>query len=376
MNRKSLASLRARSILFLFHQWLGVAVGGYFVLMAATGILLLYADPLDRIISLQLYAVSEPTTASVDLTRLVNAIEKQLPAFPIEDIRFPRDARDSVLILSPGGEDSGTTEIYVDPRSYKVLGTRREADAWNVWVYGLHAELKLASLGKNLNGILALAVAALLGTAIPLWWPKNQHQISQRLRIKLGASRMRWLFDVHNLAGIYSFSVLMTIVLTGVYFVYQESVEPALLRMMKTPVKKEQDVAGDVKTQLSWSTLLVKGEAVYPNGKTTWVNLPLTADKPFRLTRIPEHGDWLGREVNISLHTSTGKVISSKSFVDDTAGQSFLRAVYPIHTGAWAGDASRLIYAFVSLAPAILLFTGLAKWRLRTVQKSANKAKG
>lgn len=342
--------------------------------MAATGILLLYADPLDRIISRQLYAVSEPTTAPVDLTHLVNAIEKQLPAFPIEDIRLPRYARDSVLILSPGGDDSGTTEVYVDPRSYKVLGTRREAAAWNVWVYGLHAELKLASLGKNINGIFALAVAALLGTSIPLWWPRNQHQISQRLRIKRGASRMRWLFDVHNLAGIYSFSVLMMIVLTGVYFVYQESVEPALLRMTQTPVKVEPDVVADVKTQLPWSILLAKGEAAYPNGKTTWVNLPLSADKPFRLTRIPEHGDWLGHEVNISLHPETGKSLSVKSYTDDTAGQAVLRTMYPIHTGAWAGDVSRLIYAVVSLAPGVLLVTGIAKWRLRNKQKSAHKA--
>ncbi|MFM7187480.1 MAG: PepSY-associated TM helix domain-containing protein [Armatimonadota bacterium] len=375
MVRKSLASLRIRSIVFLLHQWLGVVVGGYFVLMAATGILLLYADPLDRIISGHLYAVSESTPASVDLTRLVNAVETQLPAYPIEDIRLPRDARDSVLILSPGSEGRGTTEIYVDPRSYTVLGTRLEADAWNVWVYGLHVELKLASLGKNINGILAMSVAALLGTALPLWWPKNRHQVTQRLLVKRGTSRMRWLFDVHNVAGIYAYGVLITVVVTGVYFVYQESVEPALLRMMQRPVKEEPDVITDVKTQLSWSTLLASGEAVYPNGKTTWVNLPLSADKPFRLTRIPEHGDWLGREVNISLNPGTGESLSVKSYTDDTAGQAVLRAMYPIHTGAWAGDMSRLVYAVVSLAPGILLVTGIAKWRLRNKQKSAHKAK-
>ncbi len=343
--------------------------------MAATGILLLYADPLDRIISRQLYAVTESTPASVDLTRLVNAVETQLPSYPIEDIRLPRDTRDSILILSPGSEDHGTTEIYVDPRSYTVLGTRLEADAWNVWVYGLHAELKLASLGKNLNGILAIAVAALLGTALPLWWPKNRHQVSQRLLVKRGTSRMRWLFDVHNVTGIYAYGVLITVVVTGVYFVFQESLEPTLLRMMQTPVKEESDVVEDVKTQLSWSTLLAKGEAVYPNGKTTWVNLPQSADKPFRLTRIPEHGDWLGREVNISLHPGTGESLSVKSYTDDTAGQAVLRTMYPIHTGAWAGDVSRLIYAVVSLAPAVLLVTGIAKWRLRNKQKSAHKAK-
>jgi uncharacterized iron-regulated membrane protein len=61
----------------------------------------------------------------------------------------------------------------------------------------------------------------LLLSGLWLWWPSNIAQLKARLQVKRGTSLKRRLYDLHNVLGIYLYSVLFVTTLTGTMLVYQ-----------------------------------------------------------------------------------------------------------------------------------------------------------
>ncbi|MFY7951383.1 MAG: PepSY-associated TM helix domain-containing protein, partial [Armatimonadaceae bacterium] len=219
--------LRFRQGVFRIHQFLGALVGGYWILMAVTGAVLLYGEELERLLHPRWFALDTRGTP-LPVSRLLEPVAARFPETPVEDIRLPRRAGDSVLFLLPDPNGGSTREVFVHPRSAAILGHRLESESWLLQVYRLHAELLLRDTGASVNGILALAASALLASSIPIWMPRNRFQWKQRFTVNIKSSRMRSLFDLHNVFGIAALPVLTTVVSTGIFFVYASRLEPVV----------------------------------------------------------------------------------------------------------------------------------------------------
>lgn len=364
--------LRFRQGAFRIHQFLGALVGGYWILMAVTGAVLLYGEELERLLHPRWFALDTRGTP-LPVSRLLEPVAARFPETPVEDIRMPRRPGDSVLFLLPDPNGGSTREVYVDPESAAVLGHRLESESWLLQVYRLHAELLLRDTGTSVNGILALAASALLASSLPIWMPRNRSQWKQRFTFSAHKSRMRSLFDIHNLFGIGALPVLATVALTGVYFLYSSRLEPtvhALTRSSPPPEHAESTAQGN---RLPVDQLRAIAEGPVGDARTTWINLPLAPGKPFRITRAYVGAEGIGHTAEISLDPVDGRILGITTARGEPLGRRLVRWVYPLHTGSWGGVVSKLVYGAGAIAPIVLMVTGIAKWRLRNRQKSERK---
>ncbi|MFM7321962.1 MAG: PepSY-associated TM helix domain-containing protein [Armatimonadota bacterium] len=357
-----------RTGFFRVHQFLGATVGAYWILMAATGSVLLYGETLEQAVHPRWFAV-KPEGAPAPLSQLLPAVAKRFPDTPVEDIRLPRHPTDSVMCLLPDPNGGPTREVYVHPRTGAILGHRLESESWLLLAYRIHAELLLGARGESLNGLLALAASALLFTALPLWMPRNRAQWRQRFQVKTTGNRMRLLFDLHNAFGMSALPALATVAATGVYFLYAARLEPAILAATGTFAAPEHALPTSASTALPVDRLRALAEAVEPQARTTWVNLPIAPEKPFRITRAHRGAEGLGHTSEISLDPGDGRVLGVTSARGEPIGRRVVRWMYPLHTASWGGTVAKLVYLASALATIALAATGIAKWRLRSRRK-------
>ncbi len=371
-NRRKGTAPRGRHLVFRIHQFLGAALGAYWILMSLTGGVLLYGEELERVVHPRWFALPGGG-APAPLSRLLPAVARRFPATPIEDIRLPRSAGDSLLCLLPDPNGGPTREVFVHPRTGEILGHRLESESWLLLAYRVHAELLLGARGESVNGVLALAASALLATALPLWLPRTRAQWRQRTMVKTTGNRMRLLFDLHNAIGIGALPVLATVAATGAYFLYSARLEPALLAAFRTSPAPGHAVATSPAPALPVDRLRALAEAVEPDARTTWVNLPLAPGKAFRITRAHAGAEGLGQTSEISLDPGDGRVLGVTSARGEPTGRRLVRWIYPLHTASWGGAVAKGAYLASALATIALLGTGIAKWRLRTVRRRESK---
>lgn len=375
MVRSPRLRLRLRQLCFRVHQFLGALVGGYWILMAATGAVLLYGEELERRVHPRWFALAD-VGEPLPLSRLVEPVAARFPRTPVEDVRLPRNPGDCVLFLLPDPDGGSTREVFVHPQTGAILGHRLESESWLSLVYRLHADLLLRGPGQTANGLLALAAAALLATAIPLWMPRGRSQWKQRLAVNLRGGRMRALFDLHNAFGIVSLPVLTTVALTGIFFLYASQIEPVVLALAGTSPAPEHAPVASRAPALPVDRLRARAESAAPQARTTWVNLPTAPGKPFRITRAYVGAEGVGHTAEVSVDPGDGRILGVTSARGEPVGRRVVRWVYPLHTGSWGGVLSKPLYLAGACAPIALMVTGIAKWRLRNRRKSARRDGG
>ena len=365
--------LRLRQILFRIHQLLGAVLGAYWILMTLTGGVLLYGEELERVVHPRWFAL-ETAGNPLPISQLVRPVQARFPTTPVEDIRLPRRPDDSVLMLLPNPDGGSTREVFVHPGTASILGHRLESESWLLLAYRLHAELLLKDTGASANGLLALAAAASIATAIPLWMPRNRSQWKQRWTVHAKSSPMRTLFDLHNVFGIGSLPVLTTVVLTGIFFLYSARLEPIVLAATRTSPAPEHAEPTSRARPLPVDRLRELAEDAVPGGRTTWINLPLDEGKPLRITRTLPGGEGIGHTAEVSVDPGDGRILGITSAAGEPLGRRIVRWIYPLHVASWGGAWSKFAYAAGAAAVPVLLITGIAKWRLRNQRKATRIA--
>jgi uncharacterized iron-regulated membrane protein len=98
---------------------------------------------------------------------------------------------------------------------------------WLSWLGKLHGSLLLDSTGMTANAIGGFLTAALCLTGIIVWWP-GLGTWRRALTIYANAGWKRFVFDLHNALGFWTFAVLLMWGLTGGYFVFPQPFRAAI----------------------------------------------------------------------------------------------------------------------------------------------------
>ena len=227
------------------HFWVGVFAAPALVVLACSGLVILYSQPLDLWLNRGLTVVSAGS-APVSLDDQVAEARRQAgPGLELDAVTPPaapdRATRvDFVSAGIPGAGERNVTQVFVDPYSGRYLGQRHELDGLVGWANQVHRlfgndgpTLSLPSLGHLLApdshpepslrvGIgnlliemIAVWVLVLAASGLYLWWPRALERGKPRLRIRWRkGGRIRWR-DVHAATGALLSVVLICYIVSG-----------------------------------------------------------------------------------------------------------------------------------------------------------------
>ena len=229
------------------HFWVGLFAAPALVLLACSGLVILYTGPLNDWLNRDLYVVAEgPETVPLD-NQVDVAAQHVGTDFMVDAVTPPtgpgRSTRVDFLppdgLSLPAGE-ADLTQVFVDPYTGRYLGQRSELSGLVGWANQLHRlfgndgpQVRLPSIGHVISPsaypeatipvgvgnlwmeLTAVWILVLMASGIYLWWPRAVEATKPLLKIRWNrGGRIRWR-DLHALTGVVIAVVLICYVLSG-----------------------------------------------------------------------------------------------------------------------------------------------------------------
>lgn len=179
------------------HKLIGVYLLPVFIMLAITGIEIVWHEPFERVVASLLPVEEEPAPASsvgtepLDIDEVANLAQARFPESRIARIYLPRTATDSwhVTFMHPEERwrEYGASSVWVDRFSGELTGVRdlRELPAGSrllAWMFPLHNGDALGLAGRLLVFLSGLLIPVLFGTGVFMWLKKRRKSAnSQRL---------------------------------------------------------------------------------------------------------------------------------------------------------------------------------------------------
>jgi uncharacterized iron-regulated membrane protein len=350
------------------HRWLGIGLGGVFVLLGLTGSFLVFYPELDELI--------EPALAHPGPAPQVQTWQSVLDAL---ERAHPQRDRGWRIELPPAGKGLVTARylkpvetegaffkpllVTVNPTDNRVLASRYWGDFAATWIFDLHYMLLAGDAGRIVVGVLGLTMLLALMLGLMLWWPSRGHWAAA-MRMKLDGSRQRLHYDLHKLAGVAGGAVLLVLAATGAALALPEWFDPPLQALsppLAMPAPQAQRVAGP--PLMSLDQALARARAHWPEGTPRWVDTPGADGTMYRVrVALPGAPSQRFPRSYVWVHAQTGAVLATRDARQQSASDAVLAWLHPLHNGEAFGLPGRVLACVAGLCPLVLAVTGLQRW--------------
>lgn len=203
---------KGRSAVLWLHLGIALLAGAGLLLVSVSGALLVFRPELDDAVFGGALRVT-PDGGRASLRSLLAAGQAAHPGLAPMRLTLPeREGHAARLRLErPGGE---IVEVWIDPGSAHVLGSRWLERSPLHALRALHTELYLGGRGRFAVGALGGLLVLQGATGLFLWWPFTRRP-SRGFTVRRGR---RWRvvgFDVHKVVGIASLAFHLPVAGTG-----------------------------------------------------------------------------------------------------------------------------------------------------------------
>lgn len=340
-------------LLLLFHRWVALTAGIVIVAVALSGSAIVFEGAMDRGFHPELWRVT-PGRAPISLDTIVARVRAGNPKTPVTGLTLsPAPDRASVA-------QAGATQVFVDPYTGAVRGTRTSAE-WNATLprrlHVFHVSLMASKIGSAIVGIATTIALLLVLSGTLVWWR------DKIWRVKWSASWKRVNFDLHHALGLFAALVLIIITLTGMTIHYS-SLNTLMYKLDRTrpPEVPDQSKPLGPATQISVDSLYHLATTALPGARVMFLSLPPKGDQPFvAAMRYPEDRTPGGRS-RVFVDRYRGTVLLAVSTRQAEAGTRLANSIRSLHTGDILGKPTEAIW----LAAAIILVmqgvTGFLMW--------------
>lgn len=371
------------------HLWLAVPFGLIITIICFTGALLVFEDQVTQLTNRHLYYVESPGSQPLPVGTLVEKVESQLTkGATITGVTiYPQpDHSYQVNLSAPKG-----AAVYIDPYTGEVLGQSQRTPFFRT-VFMLHRWLLDSQpadggifWGKRITGISTLLFVIILLSGIVIWWPRSRKGLKNGIQIALRKGKTCFWHDLHAAGGIYVLLLVLVMALTGLTWSFDwyknafytlfgvETTAPA-----KGPAPKEKSPQGPQPGTTTEATAPVTPFACWQQ-----VYDQVAAENPDRLkieitdgtasVSNNRYGNIRGTD-RYTFDPQSGQ-ITGASLYKDTGNSGKIRGwIYSVHTGAWGGNLTRIIWFLAALLGATLPLTGYYLWIKRLYRKRHNRA--
>jgi len=382
-----------RPLLVRLHRYVGLSLAVFLTVVALTGSVIAFNEELDALLNPQLFrAPAGDLPAGADT--VVRRIEHDYRSAQVTYIPLNTDPGKAVRLRveSRGGGSVAFDEVFASASDGQALGTRKWGecclDARHLvpFLYRTHYTLLLpGNWGILFTGTVALVwfvdcivgLALTLPRATPFWRNWRKAWV-----VKRGASRLRIHFDLHRAAGLWLWLVLAMLAMSGValklpqqvfrpvvslFCEIRPSVEDTVANHSNSTDEGQETRVTQTRPTLSFNDAITR--AAQEAGRRNWSIHPQYA---FRLTHLHAYGVAFLRDGQTPerglgpsffyLDDRSGALLDSDIMAAGSAGDVFIQAQYPLHSGRIAGLPGRTLVSVTGLAVVLLTWTGIYIW--------------
>ncbi|MBS1209821.1 MAG: PepSY-associated helix protein [Proteobacteria bacterium] len=380
-----------RAALVVMHRWFGLAAAAFLFVSGATGALISWDHELDEWLNPRLFKADSagPVRDSLSLARQFEASHPDLQVTWLPLGVAPGEALNIRVEPRPdkaGGKarNPGFNQVALDP----VTGAVQARREWGVvslsrenllpFLYKLHYSMHLPDVDGIETGVWLMGIIAMvwsLDCFVALWisFPKlASWRKSFAFRWRQGGYKLN--FDLHRSGGVWLWLLVLIIAVTSVSMNLQlQFVRPLVNRI--SPLSPSPWDGRSFRAHDDPAAPLVTREAVLASAREEaarrgWT---LPAGGIFYSPEADvygvgfyqpghDHGD--GGLGNAWLHYegSDGRFAGASVPGEGSAGDIFMQAQFPLHSGRIAGLPGRILVSLLGLAIASFSVTGVVIW--------------
>lgn len=173
--------------------------------------------------------------------------------------------------------------IFIVSASGSLIVFRRELDrvlcpaacepSYITRIAEFHDHLGMGRTGLLVNGLGSIAVLAMCVTGAILWWP-GRTRWRRSLVLRRGVSARRFIFDLHNVLGIWLLLLIALWAVTGLYFAFPGPFNALDDRLLLSG--RDSHAAQALEDLIAWMVRVHFGRAFGTPVEALWVLLGLT----------------------------------------------------------------------------------------------------
>lgn len=193
-----------------WHFYAGLYVVPFLVMLAATGLLMLWISVLAGRDG-EHVAVT-PGPAALTVSAQADMAAAAVPGGVVAGYIAPASVDRATLFRVGAGE--ATTLVAVDPFTGAVIGQHAYRDGWYDFASKIHGTLLLGGFGDRLIEIAASLGIVLIVTGLYLWWPRRGG-LGAALAPNLAARGRALWKSLHATVGVWSSALLLVFLISG-----------------------------------------------------------------------------------------------------------------------------------------------------------------
>lgn len=349
--------MTARKMLLTIHLAIGLAAAPLLSLLGLTGAILVFEDPLDRLVNrhlLEAHGAGPALSPAV----LEQRLAERVPQFRMVALNIAQRA-DQNWLVKVQGENGETRDLLVDPRDGSVEGDASALSRMLGQIHQLHTRILAGNVGRAMVGWGGVALLLLGTTGLILWWP------GKILWVRQGVSRRRVVYELHAALGGITWLALILFGLTGIGIHWNSQVLRAAAGLMgeTVPPPFPDSAPGcESRPDLPLNRIYTVAVNAVPGAQVTAVSLD-DGHGPARVVmKFPEDHTPAGR-TNVFVAPCDGRVIEARSTRQAPLSYRALSIWNrELHTGDLLGWPTRVVAALVSLTLPVMAVTGPLIW--------------
>ena len=374
-----------RRIFFWAHFAMGLVVGIFILVMAATGVLLTYERQI--VAAAQNSAVHKSASAEPLSIMELADVAVEVGAQPGNVLTIPRN-RSQIVKLAKDRREI----VLFDPYTGEVLPDKSAgAKAFLSRVEAIHRWFaftgKRNKTGEFLKSAANLIFAFILLTGAVLWWPRKWKWpiVKTQLFFRRGLPNAKARhYNWHHVLAAWAFAPLLAISLTGVVFSYEWANRLVYAAYGESPPSRSgppaqvgpatgKTPAAPFLKPASLDDLAADVTGAFGNWRRLEITLPAAGDADVKMVADWGNGAQASKKRTMRLARDGGGFAGDPTADTASPGSKARRFIRYLHTGEVFGIVGQTIAGLAALSAVVLVYTGLslAIRRLARMRRSA-----
>jgi uncharacterized iron-regulated membrane protein len=354
------------------HLSLGLTIGLLSAFTGLTGAGLAFREDIDQALNPGLYRAETPG-APADLDVLAAAARRDHPGAHITRVLYPAHPGETLRMRL-----SDRSEVFLDPPTGRVQGTRGPDDNVFVKLEDLHRRLANGETGETVVTVGAFALMLLSLSGLVLWSPRRGGA-RWRTQFRPGAPSLLVNRELHTMVGFYASIVLLMLTWTGISFAYREPVMAFYAALTGSDLRQvaPPKVAPTEAPRAPLARVAASAQAAFPAAAIKSIRLTDRPDRPVEVRlRQPGEVSPLGNST-VFVNPVSAKALSTiDAHTAPLAWRMYYQWNFILHTGLIGGWPTKLLVMAAALMPAFLYVTGWLIWwpKQRAKRQARQKA--
>ncbi|MCA1457835.1 PepSY domain-containing protein [Bradyrhizobium sp. BRP22] len=360
-----------KAALLQVHSVVGLALSLVLALVGITGATMSFEDEIEASLNAGIMRIEARSAPMLTPDALIARLQTNPDFGKVSAVTMSSDPSAAARIRfarNDGG--SRPSSIYVDPYDAHVLGSPR-GEEFFITVRRLHRWLLIPGdangYGRQITGIAAIGLIAMLISGIVLRWPHRAGSVKIWLKPNLALRGRGFHRSLHAVAGTWVLPIYLVIVLTGLWYSFDwyksgatwllARSSPTVAAPMKPKAARDTGAAETKPLALDrvWSTFLHEQGSRFATAQLT---LPAGAGTVVRIRSWSRDASHEGARDEFRIDAASGRLVSAEIYADKTIGERMLSSVLDIHRGSIFGWPGKLLFMIAAALMPLLVVTG------------------